>query len=114
RILDYKTGTVKTSEVEIVSWDSLIREKEQSKAFQLLCYTLLYGRETPVNGIQAGIIPIKNPGNGPIKFATKEKRNSRTKDSWITKQVIQEFEDQLQKLIAEICDPEIPFTEKTS
>ncbi|MBT8208897.1 MAG: PD-(D/E)XK nuclease family protein, partial [Eudoraea sp.] len=114
RILDYKTGTVKTSEVEIVSWDSLIREKEQSKAFQLLCYTLLYGRENSIDGIQAGIIPIKNPGNGPIKFATKEKRNSRTKDSWITKQVIQEFEDQLQKLIAEICDPEIPFTEKTS
>lgn len=114
RILDYKTGTVKPSEVEIVAWESLIQEKDQSKAFQLLCYTLLYNREKPIEGIQAGIIPVKNPRSGPITFATKEKRNSRKKDSRITKQVIKDFEDQLHRLIKEICDPDIPFTEKTS
>ena len=114
RVLDYKTGTVRASEVEIVTWESLIREKEQSKAFQLLCYALLNNCENPAEIIQAGIIPIKNPGSGPVNFATKEKRNSRIKDSRITKKVIQDFEEQLQGLIKEICDPEIPFTEKAS
>ncbi len=114
RIFDYKTGTVKASEVETVEWESLIQEKEQSKAFQLLFYALLFDRDNPVDRIQAGIIPIKNPKSGPVNFAKKEKRNSRTKDSWITKQVIQDFEDQLHCLIREICDPEIPLTEKSS
>ena len=113
RILDYKTGSVKAAEVEIVAWDSLILDKHKNKAFQLLCYALLYGREMAVEGMQAGIISIKSPQGSPMTFATKSTPRSKTKESVISGEVIQQFEMQLEELIKEISDPQIPFTEKT-
>ena len=112
RILDYKTGTVKASEVEVIDWESLIHEKNQSKAFQLLCYALLYGREHTFESIQAGIISMKSLKQGAITFAKKESSRSRNKDSLITPGVIATFEEQLNKLITEICDPKLPFKEQ--
>ena len=112
RILDYKTGTVKGSEVEVVDWESLIHEKSQGKAFQLLCYALLYGREHPFESIQAGIISMKNVKQGAITFAKKDSSRSRNKDSQITPQVIDAFEEQLNILITEICNPKLPFKEQ--
>ncbi|MBT8321517.1 MAG: PD-(D/E)XK nuclease family protein, partial [Eudoraea sp.] len=112
RILDYKTGTVKPSEVEVVDWDSLILKKNQNKAFQLLCYALLYSREHPLESIQAGIISLKNVKQGAINFAKKESSRSRNKDSLITPTVINVFEEQLIKLISEICNPKLPFEEQ--
>ena len=112
RILDYKTGSVKATEVEIASWDSLIQEKDKNKAFQLLCYALLYSREREVEPLQAGIISIKSPQGGPVRFAIKPAPRSKAKDPVISQEVLQQFEVQLQALIKEICDPNIPFTEK--
>ncbi|MCX2718396.1 PD-(D/E)XK nuclease family protein [Lentiprolixibacter aurantiacus] len=112
RILDYKTGTVKPSEVEVVDWKTLIRDKNHSKAFQLLCYAWLYNREKPINNIQAGIISIKSIERGAITFAKKDSSRSRTKDSRITPEVIRIFEQHLTLLISEICNPMLPLEEE--
>ena len=112
RILDYKTGTVRGSEVEVVDWDSLAVEKNQNKALQLLCYALLYSRNKPFKGLEAGIISIKNLRQGVMTFAKKESSRARIKNSLITPEVIEIFEKQLSMIITEICNPLVPFEEK--
>jgi len=112
RIIDFKTGKVEKSQVEIVDWEDIIMEYDRNKAFQLLCYAMMYMEKQSITTLQAGIISIKKLNEGLFNFATKESKNSRNKDTSITKDTIDQFSQQLKKLILEICDPKIPFTEK--
>ena len=110
RIIDYKTGKVESKHVEIIDWSTIT--DEYSKAFQLLCYTYMYHSKHPISQIQAGIISFKNLKAGLLQFATKEKKGSRVKNTIITQETVDLFYVELKKLILEICNPEIPFTEK--
>jgi hypothetical protein len=112
RIIDYKTGNVKSSQVEISGWDEMTTDFEYSKAFQLLCYALMYTGENPVPTLEAGIISFKNLSAGIMPFATKDRKGSRKKHPEITKETLELFREQLNRLILEICDPRIPFEEK--
>ncbi|MCK0133245.1 PD-(D/E)XK nuclease family protein [Arenibacter sp. S6351L] len=112
RIIDYKTGNVTSSQVEIVDWEDAIADYNYSKAFQLLCYAIMYNSSKPIGSIEAGIISFKNLSSGLLKFATKEKKGSRNKDSSITQDTIAQFMESLKTLIFEIGNPEVPFTEK--
>ncbi|MGI9549722.1 MAG: PD-(D/E)XK nuclease family protein [Aurantibacter sp.] len=112
RIIDFKTGRVEKSQVEIVAWEDIITENDRTKAFQLLCYAKMYAEKENTSTLQAGIISIKKLNEGLMRFAIKESRNSRNKNTSITKDTIEQFSSQLEKLILQICDPEIPFTEK--
>ncbi len=107
RILDYKTGKVVGTELVIKDWDVLITDyKKQSKAFQVLCYALMLSKE---NGLpdqaEAGIISFKNLGAGFLKL-------SENKNSQLTKELLDTFEVHLNKLIDELLDINVPFTEK--
>ena len=112
RIIDYKTGNVTSSQVEIVDWEDAIADYNYSKAFQLLCYAIMYNSTKPIDSIEAGIISFKNLSSGLLKFATKEKKGSRNKDNSITQDTIAQFMESLKTLIFEIGNPEVPFTEK--
>ncbi|MFK7812389.1 MAG: PD-(D/E)XK nuclease family protein [Maribacter sp.] len=113
RIIDYKTGKVESKNVEIVSWDEITADYDYSKAFQLLCYAFMYNDKNPIETIQSGIISFKNGNGGLLKFATKDRRGSYAKkDSIISQETLSNFQQELKKLILEICNPEIPFTEK--
>ncbi len=112
RIIDYKTGRVDQKNVEIVGWDDLTTDYDNSKAFQLLCYALMYHSENPLAEMEAGIFSFKNQGAGLLRFATKPSKGSRTKDYGITEVSLSHFSSKLQKLILEIFDEQIPFTEK--
>lgn len=112
RIIDYKTGKVTTPQVEIVDWDDITREYDYSKAFQLMTYAILYNAKNPVEAIEAGIFSFKNLNSGLLRFGTKEKKGGRKKDNSITQDTLLQFNVQLKKLILEICNPDIPFTEK--
>lgn len=112
RIIDYKTGTVMSSQVEITNWQEVTEDYKYSKAFQLLCYSLLYHQKNPLNMLQAGIVSFKNLGSGLLQFATKETKNSRNKDREITQKTLEAFRIQLEKLVFEICNPDVPFIEK--
>ncbi|MCM4173909.1 PD-(D/E)XK nuclease family protein [Arenibacter sp. TNZ] len=112
RIIDYKTGTVTSSQVEIVAWEDAIQDYNYSKAFQLLCYAIMYNNMKPIETIEAGIISFKNLSSGLLKFAVKEKKGSRNKDNNITQETIASFMESIKSLISEIGNPLVPFTEK--
>lgn len=112
RIIDYKTGKVESKNVEIINWSNLTTEYDFSKAFQLLCYAYMYANEHDMIEMEAGIISFKNLNSGLLKFATKEKKGSRTKNPMINKETLNMFFTELKKLILEIFNPKIPLTEK--
>jgi len=112
RIIDYKTGKVTPAQVEIVAWEDIASNYDHSKAFQILCYTLMYHRKNPISSIEAGIVSFKNLGAGLMRFATKPSKRSRAKDTNITQATLDQFGQELSNLVLEICNPDIPFIEK--
>ena len=112
RIIDYKSGKVLASQVEIFDWPIITKDYKYSKAFQLLCYGLMFHKKGNLNPLEAGIVSFKNLNAGLLRFATKEGKNSRTKDRVITPEILSKFNIELKKLVLEICNPDIPFVEK--
>jgi hypothetical protein len=96
-----------------MDWEILSQEYQYSKAFQLLCYGLMFFKTNPKKNlsIQSGIISLKNFAEGTLLFAQKESARG-AKNHIIDYNVILNFEQILGQLITEICNPEIPFTEK--
>lgn len=105
RIIDYKTGKVESKNVKIKDWDAIITNYDISKAFQILCYALLYNDKNPIKIIQAGIVSFKNLNNGILLF----NENNNTE---ITQDTLLDFKKVLSQLIEEIFNPNIAFTEK--
>lgn len=115
RIIDYKTGKVLQGQLEIVDWDSLISDYDKySKSFQVLTYaTLIQNSRNFPAPVEAGIISFKNLKGGFLNFAKKETPNQRKdKKIEVNEEILAAFRTQLEKLIIEICDPEIAFIEK--
>lgn len=114
RIIDYKTGSVLQNQVEIVNWEEITTDyKKYSKSFQILTYAFMMQKTNGLNfPIEAGIISFKNLSSGFIKFSKKENSRSRTKNTLITEDTLSSFQIELKKLIIEICNPNIDFTEK--
>lgn len=115
RIIDYKTGKVELNKVEIVNWEDITTDyTKYSKSFQVLTYAYIMNKEKAfTNPIEAGIISFKNLKSGFLKFSKKDKNgNGAKKKSLITQETLDSFYTQLKSLILEICNPEIPFTEK--
>ena len=112
RILDYKTGRVTVAEMNVVDWNKLIQETQLNKAFQVLCYAFMYNSSEGIYDLDAGVISFKNMKQGFISFAIKEKPRSRKRIPGINPEILELFNQQLHLLIQEICNPEIPFTEK--
>jgi hypothetical protein len=112
RIIDYKTGKVESKNVQIVDWADIITEYDYSKAFQLLCYVLMYNDKSSIDSIEAGVVSFKNLKAGLLNFATKEKKGNTAKQTSITQETLSLFVIELKKLIFEICNSKIPFTEK--
>jgi len=104
RIIDYKTGSVKEQKLKWGDWEPLFEDPDYSQAFQLMMYSWLYSREHPAAVLSAGIISLKMPGNGPVT-AKPEGKDS------ISDQSLKEFESRLIKLIRQIFDPAIPFSQ---
>ncbi len=114
RIIDYKTGNVQQTQVEIVDWEDITTDyKKYSKSFQVLMYAYLIYHSKQINlPIEAGIISFKNLSSGFLKFGQKVSERGRKKDTLITQETLERFEFELKQLISEICNPEIPFIEK--
>lgn len=112
RIIDYKTGFVEQGNLELVEWEPLITDYKYSKAFQVLAYATMINNDVPVERAEAGIISFKNLQKGFLKFGTKPSMYSKSKDQIISQETLVLFKEELAKLIIEICNPTIPFTEK--
>jgi len=109
RIIDYKSGKVMANQVVVSDWSLITEDYKYSKAFQLLCYALMFSNNEKFNQIEAGIISFKNLNAGLLGFTTIE---SKKKDKAITHETLNEFTTELKGLVLEICNPDIPFIEK--
>lgn len=109
RIIDYKTGRVQSGELNLIEWEDIIHEPNLNKSFQLLCYCLMYWQDQQENELEAGIISFKSLKNGFLSFATKETKKGKKRNPKINAAVLEQFSYQLYKLIAEICNPSVPF-----
>ncbi|WP_298755850.1 PD-(D/E)XK nuclease family protein [uncultured Psychroserpens sp.] len=114
RIIDYKTGRVESSKVEIVDWEAISTDYDKySKSFQILMYAFMMQKSSKISlPVEAGIISFKNLSSGLLKFATKPSSNSRTKAHSITEETLNAFKIELKKLITEIYNLDIDFIEK--
>ncbi len=103
RIIDYKTGLVKPTELQLKHVDELLDTKK-SKAFQLLMYAFMYNKSNLVNNTQitSGIISFRKLSSGYMSFGIK-------KNVLIDEAILEEFESSLIKLIKEILDVNTPF-----
>lgn len=115
RIIDYKTGSVLQNQVEIVNWEDLTTDFDKySKSFQILSYAYMMQLSGEIKlPVEAGIMSFKNLKSGFLKFAKKDKSgNGAKKDFLITQDTLNAFQEELKKLIIEICNPNIDFVEK--
>lgn len=111
RIVDYKSGMVKSSELKVLDFEQL-RAKEQYKAIQVLLYAYLFTRNKNIDfskKLEAGIYSFKNLKQGflSINFSS----NYRKPDTEITQEKLEEFIEVLKSYIMEIYNPEIGFIE---
>ncbi len=115
RIIDYKTGRVEQNKVEVVNWEDISTDyTKYSKSFQILTYAYMMQLYKDIKlPIEAGIISFKNLNAGFLKFAKKDKPgNYAKKESLITNETLDNFSKELKHIILEICNINIPFTEK--
>ncbi|MFK5983314.1 MAG: PD-(D/E)XK nuclease family protein [Flavobacteriaceae bacterium] len=112
RIIDYKTGKVEQSHLNIANWEDVTTDYKYSKIIQVLAYAYMIHSSSPINFGEAGIISFKNLKPGFLKFTKKKSNTDRSGVSLITNEIFDDYLVQLKKLIVEICNPEIPFTEK--
>ncbi len=112
RIIDYKTGLVKQTDLNLVEWSDVSTDYKFAKIFQVLTYSLMLNDIFSIEDAQAGIVSFKNLKEGFLDFGKKEKSGDRQRNTNITKAVLEEYSVELKKLIIEICNPKFPFTEK--
>jgi hypothetical protein len=115
RIVDYKTGRVDVNKVEIVNWQDLTTDyTKYSKSFQVLTYAYMMFLSNQITlPVEAGIVSFKNLKDGFLKFSKKDKLGrGAIKETLITQETLDNFYTELKTLILEICNPNIPFTEK--
>ena len=111
RIIDYKTGKVLGNSLKINEFTDLTSDIKNEKIIQLLCYALMFeNHELKQNrAVSAGIISFKNMKNGFLPFGLGKGKDS---ELVISCEILEDFKLELEALIVEIFNPEIPFKEK--
>ena len=111
RVIDYKTGMVQASELQLKSWENLTSDPKKGKAFQLLLYAwLLYKNSGDRHQrIQTGNISLRKISEGFLRVKLPG-------DQEINEESMAVFEELLKELAGIILDQEIPFiqTEDTA
>lgn len=111
KIIDYKTGKVEANSLKISDFQDLILDIKNEKIIQLLCYALMFeNHELKQNReVSAGIVSFKNMKNGFLPFGLGKGKDA---ELVISTEILEDFKSELEKLIVEIFNPEIPFKEK--
>jgi hypothetical protein len=111
RIIDYKTGKVLGNSLKINDFTDLTSDIKNEKIIQLLCYALMFeNHELKQNRkVSAGIVSFKNMKSGFLPFGLGKGKDSELA---ITSQILEDFKSELETLIVEIFNLEMPFKEK--
>ena len=109
RIIDYKTGKVEKVNVILKSWNGLTQELKNDKIIQVLAYAFMFekvGNDIPM---EVGIISFKNLKSGFLSFGFKEDKEL---NNTVTKEILNDYLDEVVLLLNEIFNANIPFEEK--
>ena len=109
RIIDYKTGRqILQSDLKIKDYDDVFSNKKYSNIFQLLFYCIAIEQDNKYNfPVESGIISFRNLDNGVIKTTFQDRSNK------VTTEKLKGYKQGLSKLISDILEINIPFTEKS-
>jgi len=111
RIIDYKTGTVQSTNLKITNFNT-VRDLKYHKAIQVLLYAFLYTKNTNFDfskPLETGVISFKNLKSGFLKVNFSA--NSRNPENLITAEKLDEFMNEVTVLLLEIYSLEVPFVE---
>jgi ATP-dependent helicase/nuclease subunit B len=98
RIIDYKTGTTATRDVNVKELTDVATDSKYSKSFQLLTYGLIYSKQHPqLHNFTSGIISLKNLSNGLLNV-------NIDKNDQLNSEVLGHFEVVIKQLIASMYD----------
>lgn len=111
RIIDYKTGMVKTNQLKLQDLSVIPQDYKYTKALQVMFYTYLFTQSKHYKNqpLEAGVISFKNLKEKFIKMNFSQSRS--TLDNLITLEKIDEFLEVIKQLLTEIIDIETPFIE---
>jgi len=104
RIIDYKTGVVKDTELKIKDIEHSF-DGEHTKAFQLLFYAYLYHKRHNINFLETEIVSFRKIRTPYILFIDKEKQ--------LSPENLTNFEYLLTETIQSILNQDVPFTATT-
>ncbi|HEX9980567.1 MAG TPA: PD-(D/E)XK nuclease family protein [Flavobacterium sp.] len=108
RIIDYKTGKVEARALCLDQWEGLTSDIKNDKIIQVLAYAFMIGEQWHDKKAEAGIISFKNMKNGFLPFEFK----GELRTSLLNADILEQYKIQLVRLLNEIFDENIPFTEK--
>jgi len=116
QIIDYKTGRVEEKNLILSKWDDLLTNQEKNKIIQILCYVFIYEKHAGQLPIKAGIISFRNITEKiffmPFRFKENSKEANKEEQTIITPTILENFENQIIKLLLDIINPELWFEEK--
>jgi len=104
RIIDYKTGLTELNDLKIRDIQELLQPHKKNKAFQVLMYAYLYIKENQMSdtNLLSGIVSFRKLSNGFMPFSCANSKE-------VNQELMDEFEQLLQQIIAELLDDSIPF-----
>lgn len=107
RILDYKTGLVKATDLKITNFEIIKDDYKYTKGLQVMLYAYLYLYNHNFdfsNSIEAGIVSFKNLNSGFLKMNFGD-------GTTISQEKIDDFLISLKEILLELYNKEIPFQE---
>jgi hypothetical protein len=109
RIIDYKTGKVAAKDLKMYDFSVIKEDYKYTKSMQVMLYSYMYSKNNAasLSQLQSGIISFKNLNSGFLKMNFSEK--FRGIDSLVSEERINDFMLEINNLIKEILNPEIPF-----
>tara|TARA_S200000501_G_scaffold373190_1_gene419759 strand:+ start:2121 stop:4847 length:2727 start_codon:yes stop_codon:yes gene_type:complete len=110
RIVDYKTGSVNSKQLQIDQWENLLHDSNKTPLFQILLYSYMLKSEFENRIFYAGVIPFKTLKND---FIPARIGSERLKELIIfSKKDNEAFATQLSILLDQLFDTNIPFIRK--
>lgn len=113
RIIDYKTGKIKETELKInpagendAIWEKIFVDGEMQKTFQLLMYSFLYHQSNPNQNLILPVIAAMKTNK--IFFELKPK------NGFIDSAILNEFSKHLISVLNDILNKEIPFNQTSN
>lgn len=103
-LLDLKTGRVDERLLNLASLDRATITRDHTQALQLICYAIMaFERDPSVQGIRAGIIPLRTPSASDGVWLKVNK------DDILRREQLNDMRELVVSIIDEILDPAVPF-----